>query len=118
MACSGMLHRVALLRSVRRLLVTFSVVPSSPILVTMMKVLNSSETSVFTRATRRNIPEDAILDSQSRENLKSYLATTAFRREQRHVNKSQNATIPCVWIKLPCLYSLHTPHLTTKLLCQ
>jgi hypothetical protein len=45
-----------------------SVVPCSPILVTlMMKAIRSSETSVLTRGTQRNIQEDNILHSHRRE---------------------------------------------------
>jgi hypothetical protein len=72
-------RKLVFLRSVRRLLVTARVVPSSPILVTLMKeAVSSSETSVLTKATRRNIPGDTILHSHRRENLKSYIALTGW----------------------------------------
>jgi hypothetical protein len=71
--------RTMFLRSLRRLLVTANVVPSSPILVTLLlEALSSSETSVLTRATRGNISEDAILRSHHCENLKSYIALTGW----------------------------------------
>jgi hypothetical protein len=60
--------------SVVLLLVTVNVVPSSPILVTlMMEAICSFETSVIIRGTWHKMQEDGILHSHRRENLKSYI---------------------------------------------
>jgi hypothetical protein len=66
-------------RTLRRNTNLVFVVPGAPILGTlMMEALSSSETSVLTKPTRRNIPGDDILHSHRRENLKSYIALTGW----------------------------------------
>jgi hypothetical protein len=75
---------------------TASVVPSSPILVTLMKeALSSSETSVLTRAARRNIPEDTILHSHRRENLKSYISLTGWALLRRRYVSPERYELGC-----------------------
>jgi hypothetical protein len=56
-----------------QLLVMANVVPTLPILVTlMMEAIRSSETLLLTRDTRHNLPEDGILHSHHRECFSSY----------------------------------------------
>jgi hypothetical protein len=64
MVSSGMLHRVALVRtevSEEPSAAVIRVTRISELGTTMKEALGSSETSVLTRATWRNIPEDTIL---------------------------------------------------------
>jgi hypothetical protein len=66
------MYEIVFLRSMLQLLVTANVVPILPVLVTlMMEAICSSETPVLIRATWHKIPEDGILHSHCRENLKS-----------------------------------------------
>jgi hypothetical protein len=51
---------------------------ASIIVTRMLEVIGSSETPDLTRPTRRNIPEDDVLHSHRRENLKSYIALTGW----------------------------------------
>jgi hypothetical protein len=84
---SASFTRVTRIGELGTTLVTASVVPSSLILDTLMKEeLSSSEPSVLTRATRRNNPEDTILHSHHRENLKSYILKDCCQNQLRCEN--------------------------------
>jgi hypothetical protein len=98
MASSGVLRRVALVRTdisgelgasiirvkrIGKLGTTLAVTSNRRTLrrnekcALMMETLSSREMSILKRATRRNIPEDAILHSHRRENLRSYTVKLA-----------------------------------------
>jgi hypothetical protein len=82
---------------VLRLLITANVVTCSLILVTlMMDSIRSSETSIITNATRRNIAEGGILNSHSRENLISYM----FERQRCLDKCTCYAVLRSLWFQL------------------
>jgi hypothetical protein len=61
----------------------------------MKEAPGSSETSVLTRATRRNNPEDTILHSHCRENLKSYTGLKSFYPDENlSTGKKHNVFMP------------------------
>jgi hypothetical protein len=84
------------LRSVRQLIVTAKVLPSSPIVVTlMMGALSSSETSVITGATQRKIPQDGILFSNMLVYNREYTNETQIYktyRQEWHISSNTEAT--------------------------
>jgi hypothetical protein len=99
--------------SLRRLLDTANVVPSSPILVTlMMEALRCSETSVLTRATWRNIPEDGI-----RPNMNIATFTEAGKGDwfnSINCHTHQNRTYPSLWIRI--YFTFTSAHCSVPLL--
>jgi hypothetical protein len=73
MLCKIWAFRAITMKNVTQLLVAANFVPISRILVIlMMEAVRSSETSVLTSSTLRNIPDYFIFHSNSRESLKSY----------------------------------------------
>jgi hypothetical protein len=81
MPSSGILRRAALVRtdvSEEHIAYIVRVTIIGELETMMMEMIRSYETSVLTRTTRRNTPEDGILHSHRHENLKSYIALTGW----------------------------------------
>jgi hypothetical protein len=90
---------------VLQLLVTANVVPSSPILVTlMMEALRFSETLAITRATRGNVPEDGVQSSHCNQEMPYYPCSGNFPRAQ-FINVPWKRME--VWLHTVFIWTLH-----------
>jgi hypothetical protein len=84
-----------------RLVVTADVRSSRILIALMIEAIRSSETSVFTRAILRNIPEDGIQHSHRRENLVPFRNNQSSHHSPTYVQDvTEKDTLFCQYVLL------------------